>query len=83
MTLVTLALTVAAVGLVMAAMALGVIVSGRRLQGSCGGRGADCQCDARARGACPGPSSSAPERLISTDLHRRRGRRVKGQPYQP
>jgi hypothetical protein len=37
---------------VMAAMAVGVVFSGRRLRGSCGGTGEDCACDDEARRAC-------------------------------
>jgi hypothetical protein len=39
-------------GAVMAAMAVGVVVSGRRLRGSCGGTGKDCACDDEARRSC-------------------------------
>ena len=35
----TLLLTIVVIGLLMAAMAVGVIFSGRSLQGSCGGTG--------------------------------------------
>lgn len=45
----TILLTFILVGLIMLAMAVGVMVSGRRLRGSCGG--ADCQC--RADGVSP------------------------------
>ena len=38
---------------VVSAMALGVIVQGRRLRGSCGGVGQDCTCSALAARACP------------------------------
>jgi len=37
---------------VMLAMAGGVVFSGRRLKGSCGGIGRDCSCDEAARAAC-------------------------------
>ncbi len=40
-----LALTVGVLALVMAGMAIGVAVSGRRLKGSCGGVGGDCACE--------------------------------------
>jgi hypothetical protein len=30
-------------------MAVGVVLGGRRLQGSCGGTGADCLCDREGR----------------------------------
>jgi hypothetical protein len=39
-------------GIVMAAMAVGVIFSNRRLQGSCGGTGRDCTCDDATRKDC-------------------------------
>jgi hypothetical protein len=39
-------------GAVMGAMAVGVMVHGRRLKGSCGGPGADCPCDEAARESC-------------------------------
>ena len=38
--------------LAMLAMAVGVLLSGRRLRGSCGGDGEACRCDASARAAC-------------------------------
>ena len=47
----TLLLTFILIGLIMVAMAVGVMVSGRRLRGSCGGPGADCHC--RAEGISP------------------------------
>ena len=37
---------------VMLAMAVGVVFSGRRLRGSCGGTGEGCDCDAAARAEC-------------------------------
>lgn len=40
-------------GLAIGGMALGVIFQGRRLQGSCGGTGLDCTCDALAARSCP------------------------------
>ncbi len=46
-----LLLTFVLIGLIMLAMAIGVMVSGRRLRGSCGGQGADCHC--RAEGISP------------------------------
>jgi hypothetical protein len=44
--------TLLIVAAVMAAMAIGVVVSGRQLRGSCGGIGKDCECDDEARRAC-------------------------------
>ena len=37
---------------VLSAMALGVIVQGRPLKGSCGGVGGDCTCTALAARSC-------------------------------
>ena len=39
-------------GAVMALMAVGVMVHGRRLKGSCGGVGGDCPCDEAAQAEC-------------------------------
>ena len=39
-------------GVVMAAMGIGVAVSGRSLRGSCGGTGSDCACDDEAQKSC-------------------------------
>ncbi|MBJ18607.1 MAG: hypothetical protein CL933_04205 [Deltaproteobacteria bacterium] len=44
--------TVLIFGLAMVAMAIGVIFSGRRLKGSCGGTGRDCRCSAEVRRDC-------------------------------
>ena len=41
----TLLLTVALIALLMFVMGLGVMLSGRELQGSCGGVGSSCACD--------------------------------------
>jgi hypothetical protein len=38
---------------VLSAMAVGVILQGRRLRGSCGGVGGDCTCSALAARSCP------------------------------
>ena len=38
--------------LAMGAMGVGVMFSGRRLRGSCGGVGEACSCDAAGRAAC-------------------------------
>ena len=49
-------LTIAVIAIVMGAMAIGVMVSGRKLKGSCGGVGEACACDRagipRDRRAC-------------------------------
>lgn len=39
-------------GAIVAAMSIGVLVSGRSLRGSCGGTGADCSCDSSTRDSC-------------------------------
>lgn len=39
-------------GIAMAAMAVGVIFSGRTLKGSCGGTGQDCACSEAERREC-------------------------------
>jgi hypothetical protein len=44
--------TLLIVGAIMAAMSIGVAVSGRQLRGSCGGTDKDCECDDQARRAC-------------------------------
>ena len=44
--------TLIVVGTIMAAMSIGVLVSGRPLKGSCGGTGEDCSCDDAARREC-------------------------------
>ena len=44
--------TLVVFGLVVLAMAVGVLVQGRRLQGSCGGSGEACQCSPLAARHC-------------------------------
>ena len=48
----TLLATIVLFAAIMAAMAVGVLFSGRRLRGSCGVTGEDCACDEEARRAC-------------------------------
>ena len=48
----TFLVTLAFVAFAMAAMAVGVIFSNRRLHGSCGGSGDDCVCEIEKRRAC-------------------------------
>lgn len=48
----TFMMTALVIGLVMAAMAVGVIVRGRALQGSCGGTGQGCHCSDTKRQRC-------------------------------
>jgi hypothetical protein len=49
----TVIATIAFFGLIMAAMAVGVIFTGRTLRGSCGGTGKDCSCSEEDRQGCP------------------------------
>ena len=48
----TLLVTFLLFAAVMAAMAVGVMVHGRSLKGSCGGVGGDCPCDETAQQEC-------------------------------
>ncbi len=62
---ITFALTLGMLILLMSAMAVGVIFARRELQGSCGGVGASCACDAAGKPrACEqgdvGPQVAAP-----------------------
>lgn len=59
--LTTIGLTVGLVALLMTGMAIGVLVSNRRLAGSCGGASADCMCEKRARGECPMDEAASAE----------------------
>jgi hypothetical protein len=65
----TLLLTIALIAILMFGMSLGVVLSGRELQGSCGGVGTSCACDdANVPRACdivPGPGE--PRQLPSAD----------------
>jgi len=65
----TLMLTIAVIAMLMFAMSLGVMISNRELQGSCGGVGSSCACDeANIPRACelvPGPGE--PRKLPSAD----------------
>ncbi len=45
--------TLTVFGVVVLAMAVGVIFQGRRLKGSCGGTEGDCTCSALAARSCP------------------------------
>ena len=40
-------------GVVLSAMAVGVVLQGRQLKGSCGGAGEECTCSALAARSCP------------------------------
>ena len=48
----TMLLTLGAFAMAMTLMAMGVILGGMRLQGSCGGTGKDCLCELEKRKAC-------------------------------
>jgi hypothetical protein len=50
--LATLIATIAVFGIVMLAMAIGVLFQGKRLRGSCGATGKDCECSPLAARAC-------------------------------
>jgi hypothetical protein len=50
--------TAAFFALVMAAMAVGVIFSNRRLRGSCGGTGEGCACSPAKRARCAAENQS-------------------------
>ena len=53
--------TLALMAVLMLAMAVGAIVSGRRLRGSCGGVGGPaCECDPVLRAACRRKKAQAP-----------------------
>ena len=45
--------TLCVFGLAVLGMALGVMVQGKRLQGSCGGTGKACKCSPLAARRCP------------------------------
>ena len=48
----TFVATLTLFGVIVAAMSIGVAVSGRALRGSCGGTGEDCTCDSATRESC-------------------------------
>ena len=75
----TLVVTFGLIGGLMAAMAVGVIFSNRRLHGSCGGPGgADCVCSKAEQLACEkkhghhGHAPSSPPLVEPSRLHRGR-----------
>lgn len=65
----TFFLTLILFGALMAIMAVGVVLSGRRLRGSCGGvPGSDCSCSTTERKACERRAAS--ESVVPDDGHR-------------
>ncbi len=52
MTVITTLLTIGVLGAVMFGMAIGVIVAGKTLRGSCGGVGTSCDCTTAKRAEC-------------------------------
>ena len=55
----TFLLTLAVIVVVVAAMALGVMIQGRRLRGSCGLSAEDCHCNALQVRSCENVERSA------------------------
>ena len=47
--------------LIVGAMAVGVLVTGRSLRGSCGGTGEGCECDEERQRACASKREAAQE----------------------
>lgn len=50
--LITILTTIGVFALLIGAMAIGVIVSGKRLRGSCGGTGTNCECAESKQRTC-------------------------------
>lgn len=65
----TFLVTLGFVGTAMALMAVGVIISNRRLHGSCGGSGDDCVCEIEKRRAC-----HAKKAMLEAAAERRAGK---------
>lgn len=60
--------TFVVLALLMASMAVGVVFSGRRLRGSCGGNpGSDCSCSMSERRACQ--RKAAADGIVPDDDH--------------
>jgi len=55
----TILITIIFFGIIMSAMALGVMVSGKRLRGSCGGTDSDCECSEAKRRVCAAKAAAA------------------------
>ena len=66
-------ITMVFMGTIMAAMAIGVIFSGKALKGSCGGvGGADCLCESEGKplGTCDLPTSTVEEGVDGVRVYR-------------
>lgn len=55
----TILVTIVFFGIVVTAMAVGVIFSGKALRGSCGGTGTNCECSETKQRACAAARESA------------------------
>lgn len=67
----TIALTILVIGLLMAAMAIGVIFQKKSLRGSCGGADVvDCDGDSLACGTCPNRAENEARRAEQNELLR-------------
>ena len=66
-------ITMVFMGTIMAAMAIGVIFSGKALKGSCGGvGGADCLCESEGKplGTCDLPTNTVEEGADGVRVYR-------------
>lgn len=64
-----LALTILAIGILMAAMAIGVIFSRKSLRGSCGGPDVvDCDGESLACGSCPNKTEHQARKAKQNEL---------------
>ena len=60
----TLLLTIGTIGSIMLAMAIGFVITGKRLKGSCGGvGGAECACENARKNACALKSALPPQSI--------------------
>lgn len=55
----TVLLTIGLFGAIMLGMAIGVIISGKTLKGSCGGVGGSCDCTPSERESCSETEATA------------------------
>ena len=68
--MVTILVTIGAFGVLMAAMAIGVMAGRKPLQGSCGGTGGACACSSAEQALCALPTDAAmtpPDKRIRLD----------------